>query len=883
MRPPVLARLLLLALAPSERRSEIDGDLLEGYTRRATRLGRARARRWYWAQLVTFDVFRLRALRDPRRDLAAPDTDRPRETSAMFLQEMRQAARGLARNRRYLVAAVTVLAVGIGAATSVFTLVNGVLLRPLPYRDADRLVMAFRTVPLFGFTRSTVSYPDFLDWRQVRSFDDLAAYAQGERTWRGADAPELWRGAWVTGNLLSMLGVRAALGRVIREDDAKPGAPAVVVLSHALWQSRFGGRADVVGGAVHLGDADVTVIGVLPAGFAFPSSDTEIWLPLGGDVASAPRDRNFLSVIGRLAPGVSVAAAQRELSAAAARIDGEAPDGNRGYGVFVERRQDFTVRNARSALLAFQLTVMLVLALACGCVANLMLSRAAGRRREMAVRAALGASRGRLARHALAEATLVSLGGGLLGVALAQGIARLVVRFGSGQLPRLEEITLDARVLGVSLLVTLGCGILCGLAPALQVGRDSLAAWTRVSAGVVGASGRHRVQNALVVAQFALTVVLLIGAGLLAASFVRLTAVEPGFDPSGVVAGQVSIPSAQMRDGVTARDRLFGELARRVRALPGVSSVGLTFSLPFSSAGFSSQMLPDATPGDVEQAPSIQGSVVAGDYFAAMGMTLLQGRDFTADDRSDAQRVILVSRALADRFWPGQDPIGRRVREGNGPEDVATVIGMVSDVHQQSLATPPVPMFYLPLAQAGPWASALYLVARSSDAPEALVPLIRRELAAVAPGLPLAHVAVADALIRRTVAAPRFRALAFSLLGAFAVLLAVAGVYGVVSLGVAERTREIGVRLALGADRSRVTAMVVRRGVILAAIGVLLGLLGATAATRVLDSLLFGVPPRDLWTFAGAAMALVAIAAMASFIPARRAARVDPLVALRDG
>jgi putative ABC transport system permease protein len=500
----------------------------------------------------------------------------------------------------------------------------------------------------------------------------------------------------------------------------------------------------------------------------------------------------------------------------------------------------------------------------------------------MAVRAALGASRGRLARGALAEAALIAFGGGVLGVALARGVTGLVVIFGAGQLPRLQEITLDGRVLLVSLVVSIGCGLVCGLAPAVQVGRDSLAAWSR-TAPVTGPAGRHRLQDALVVAQFALTAVLLIGAGLLARSFIRLTAVEPGFDPGGVAAGSVAVPRMTMQAGVAARDQLLIQLLERVRALPGVTSAGLTYSLPFSTAGFSSQMLPDGALADVDNAPAIQGSVVAGDYFAAMGIAFVRGRGFTDEDRADAPRVIIVSAALADRFWPGEDPLGRRVREGDDPADISTVVGVVRDVHQRSLASAPEAMFYLPLKQAGPWASQLFVVARSSGAPEALVPLMRRALREVAPDTPLTRVAVADELIRRTMAAPRFRALAFTLLGGFAILLAVAGVYGVVSLGVAERTREIGVRLALGADGTRVAALIVRRGVALASMGVFLGLLAAAGATRVLESLLFGVAPGDLLTFAGASMALVALAAASSFLPARRAARVDPVIALRDG
>lgn len=882
MHPPRLARLLLLSFVPSERRAEIDGDLHEGFLVRAERDGVRSASWWYRRQLFTVDVLRLSALHASSQMPAGPGPFSHRqERGAMLLHDVRHAFRSLARNRLYPLAVVSILGIGIGAVTAVFTLVNGVLLKPLPYRDADRLVMAFRTVPRFGFTRSTVSYPDYVDWRQVSVFETLAAYTSAEGTYHGADGAETWRGYRVTGNLFPMLGVAPLVGRAISDADAEPGAAAVVALSHSLWQSRFGGRADITGQSVRLGDATATIIGVMPPGFAFPTLEADFWAPLRVGAGGAPRDMNFLSVLGRLAPGATVETAQRELAAVAARIDREAPEANEGYGVFVEARRAFMVRDARTGLIAFQLTVILVLALACGCVANLMLTRAASRRRELAVRTALGATRGRLLRQLLTESVLLSAGGGLAGVALAYGLHRLVLHFGAGQLPRLHEISIDGTVLLLTAGTAIVCGLICGLAPALHAGSEALAQSARGEAGSHrGRGARHRLQDGLIVLQFALTAVLLIGTGLVGASFLRLTAVEPGFDPAGVVAGRLSI-SASTPDALAARERLLTALAARVVALPGVVASGATYSLPFTNFGFSSQMLPEGTVGDVDESPTIQGSTVLGDYFAAIGVPLLSGRNLGPEDRSDAPRVMIVSRSLADRFWPGRDPLGQRVRDGNDADDVATVVGVVADVHQRSLAEPPAPMFYVPLSQA-PWSNQMHLVVRTTGDPAALVPLIRRELRAIDPALPLKDVTVASQLIERTVAAPRFRALAFLVLGVFAVILALAGVYGIVSLGVTERRREIGVRMALGAGSRGVIALIVRRGVMLALVGVVVGLAGAVAATRVLASFLFGVAPHDAVIYLGVAIALLFVAATASLLPARRAAQIDPLISLRD-
>jgi predicted permease len=598
------------------------------------------------------------------------------------------------------------------------------------------------------------------------------------------------------------------------------------------------------------------------------------------------RDQNFLNVIARLAPGVELDQAQRSLTALAARIDGETGT-NPGMGVRVEQRRAFAVRNVEGALLTFQWVVILVLALACAGVTNLMLTSAVGRRREMAIRAAMGASRRRLVRQVLLESLIPSLAGGALGVGLAAVLLRVVHILGANQLPRLDEVALDWRILLATTVAAIGCGLLCGLVPARQATRASLAETLQEgSSAVVRGRGARRTQEGLVIAQVSLTVVLLIGAGLLATTFMRLTAVSPGFDPSGVAAGHVSIRSLAGGDeqGAAAgwlerRDAFFTELRDRVRAIPDVEEAGLTWSLPFSGQGFSTRFAPAESPDLGDETPAIDGSVVDEDFFSTMRIPLFAGRTFTAADRADAPEVVILSEALARRLWPDGNAVGRRVRRGNEGH-VLTVVGVVGDTRQRSLAQPVVPMFYQPLAQA-PWPAELFVVARGSVPPATLVPRLRAALHQMDPSLPLTNVSVGDGLIAATVAGPRFRATVLAILGGFALLLAVVGLYGVVSLGVAERTREIGLRRALGAGDGAVVGLVVRGGLRLALAGVVLGVAAALLLTRFLASLVHGVSPTDAVTFMGAAAILLLAAAIGSAIPASRAARVDPVECLR--
>ena len=686
------------------------------------------------------------------------------------------------------------------------------------------------------------------------------------------------------------------IGRSFGADDDRPGAAPVVVLSHRIWQSRFGGRTGIVGQDIALDGGSVTVVGVMPPGFAFPSSRADFWIPLRGDVTRMERDTNFLIVLGRLKSGISVEEAQTELEALAARIDAEAEQGNRGMGVFVESRHAFLVRNARTALLVFLGAVALVTLVACTNVANLMLSRSIARKRELALRRAIGATPGRLIRQALTESVLLAAGGGVLGLGLAALLLRMLVTIAPAGLPRLENVGLDPAVLAFTLMLSVGCGIAFGTAPALLGARADIGESLKERGSVsLGRAGR-RLQELMVVAQIAVAIVLSIGAGLLLTSFARLSSVKPGFDPTNVIGARVAPRPAEMDMGAAAteeamqelaqaaareRGRFFDGLSERVAAIPGVSATGLAYSLPLGEHSFSRYVVPEGMDVEPGEEPTVAGNIISGDYLTALAIPLLGGRGFTPTDGPDSPPVAMVNRAMASLFWPGEDPIGKRIRIGDQQEVWTTVIGVVGDVRQSSLAREPEPMYYRPLAQAG-WPVAMFVVVRSGITSEEMAKQLRHQVGSLDPTIPLTDLTAIDDLVERTVAEPRFRTLILSTFGAFAVILTLVGIYGVTAYAVGERVREIGVRMALGARADRIVALVLGRGVRLALIGIGLGVAGALGFTRFLGGMLFGITPYHVPTFLATALFLLTVSALACLVPAQRAAMVDPLVALRE-
>jgi predicted permease len=796
--------------------------------------------------------------------------------SGSWLSDARHAVRSLVRQPGFTAVALVTLAVGIGANTAVFSVVNGVLLRPLPYPDAGRLVMVFRTVPRFGFDRSPSSFPDFSDWRaQAAGVVRLAAYGGTGLTLDTPDGAERLTGARASADLAAVLGVTPALGRWFGPDDDQPGGPAVIVLSHALWRSRFGQDAGVVGRSVTLSGRAYTVVGVARADFQFPSDATQFWVPLQGDASRMERDSNFLTVIGRLGPGVTVERAQAELAALAARIDAEAPGANQGYGLFVEPRHAFVVRQARQALWVFLGAVALVLLIACANVANLVLARGASRSREMAIRAALGAGRGRLARLVLTESAMLGLAGGILGVGVAWAVLRAILTLGRDLVPRLDEVRLDPVMLGFTAAVALGSGLLFGTVGALTAGRargfEDLREGATFRAGV-SRRGR-RLQHGFVVLQVALAVTLSLGAGLLVNSFLKLTAVQPGFDPERLVAGRVA-PEGDSRAPFLER------VLERTAALPGVEAAALVYDLPFGPHGFSGGAVPEERTEDEDQAPAIAGNVVAGDYFSALRIPVRRGRRFEAGDDAAATPVVIVNETLARSFWPGQDPLGRRMRVGGSDEAWLTVIGVVGDVRQRSLWDAAQPGFYLPLAQAT-WVDGMFVVARSGLPAAGTVRSLREVVRQLDRSVPVTNVSVSAELIAQSVRTPRFRALVLAVFGAAAVVVTVAGVYGVIAFAVNTRRRELAIRVALGAAPAGLVTHVVRGGLRLTLAGVVIGVAGALGLSRFLRTMLFGLTPHDPATIGAVVLALTLVTGAACYLPARRAAAADPLETMR--
>jgi len=890
MTVPRLPRTLIILLAPEALRSQIDGDLREGFLLRTERDGHLKARRWYWRQLISVDVWRLRRIHGQR------NRPPPRRRSITLLlhevsQDTRFGMRTLIREPLFAVVVLVTLSIGIGANTAIFTIVNSVLLRPLGYEKPEDIVMVFRTVPRFGFARSSVSYPDFLDWRaRSETLSAMAAYGYTTVNYREGEVADRWQGFRVTGNLFPILGVPPLLGRVVSDPDDVPNGPNVVVLSHGLWQSQFGSDPEVLGRPITLNGEPATVIGIMPSDFDFPSGITQFWTPLQGDRERLERDTNFLTVIGRLGTGRSLEQAQAEMTSVAARIDAEAPDANRDYGVFVERRHDYVVRDARIALWVFMGAVAFVLVIALSNVGNLMLARGTTRNPEIAVRAALGATRPRLIRQFLVESTMLSVVGGALGLGVAVFMLRMFATLGSGQLPRLDQIRLDTTAMAFAVGLSVVAGILFGTLPAIFGSRPDVQNSIRDRAGD-GWTGNFgsRVQHGLVVAEIALAVALTIGAGLLINSFARLTSVEPGFDPSNIVVARVAPPSPEMGPGVSAdgmaeamggRQEFFRDLLARTNALPGVAAAALSYGMPFGGYTFSRVVQPEGFIFEEGDEPVVDGDIVSAGFFRAMGIPIAEGRPFAESDVRESPSVAIINHTMAEMFWPDQEAVGKRFRVGSGDAEWTTVVGIVGNVIRRSLSEDPGPSYYRPHTQAQ-WPDGMFVVMRSNRSAIGLIAALREEVRQLIPHLPVTDVATAAELLDTSVASPRFRTAVLAVFSGIAVVLAFVGIYGVMSFTVGLRKREIGIRIALGAAQGGVLRMVLRRGLVLALMGVVLGLAGALALTRFLNNMLFNLTTYDPLTYVTGIALVVVTCLVAAYGPARRAAATDPLTSLR--
>ncbi|HJU89295.1 MAG TPA: ABC transporter permease [Gemmatimonadaceae bacterium] len=800
-----------------------------------------------------------------------------------LLNDLRYAFRTLRRAPGFALVAILTLALGIGANSGIFSVVSGVLLQPLPFADPDRLVVVWGDHPTIG--HETASYPDFEDWRRDNTvFTSLAGVTNAGDNFSvpGGEAVRV-RSARVTVNFFSTLGVTMAHGRGFVPEEERFGTHQVAVISHGLWQRVFGGSPSVVGRTVTMNGNQFQIIGVAPASMTQPEG-AELWTPLAFNPANPPPGRrsDFLFVIGRLKPSATIDQAKTEMKAIMSRLAQQYPRTNAQWSADVVPLHEELVGDARPALLIFAGAVGLVLLIACANVANLMLARAAAREREVAIRLAMGAPRGRIVRQLLTESVVLSILGGAAGVLLAVWFVASMQTLQLNQIPRLDEVRVDGLVLLFTFGLSVLTGLLFGLAPALRLTRPELqGALKEGGRGSIGGSGVDRIRGALVLSQVALALLLLVGAGLLIRSFQRMLEVDPGFNPERLITFQLTMPS---RSYPEVEQLLNAQRAvrERVAALPGVRSVGITSDLPFASGygyiAFAIEGQQPLEPGVVQDMVLIAAN---NDYFKTMGIPLRRGELFSGKEPIDTLTVAVVNEALVQKFFKGRDPIGARVTLGN-PEDGqwATIVGVVGNTLLDSPSKEPYPQMFFADHQLTQ--RQMSFAVRTSGDPGATAAAIRRAVAEVDPTLPVAALRTMDESFSNAMARPRVNLTLLGVFAAVAVLLAAIGIYGVVSYAVAQRTRELGIRVALGASAHDVLGLVVRQGMTPVAIGVLLGLLAAFAATRVMRSLLYGVGATDPVTLASVTVLLALIAFFASWIPARRATRVDPMVALRS-
>ncbi len=803
-----------------------------------------------------------------------------------ILQDVRYGARMLLKSPGFTAVAVLALALGIGANTAIFSVVNSVLLRSLPYSDPDRLVVIWETNPNLSEglrLRNEASPANFLDWKaQNTVFEDLGAYNWNTFNLTGGDQPEQLTGNPVTAGIFSTLGVKPLYGRVITPDDDREGAPPVVVLSHRLWQRRFGARAEVVGEQIALNNQSYTVVGVMPPEFEFPVAMSELWVPMAFTKAAAERRQaHFLYTRARLKPGVTLAQAQAEMDTIAARLRQQYPDTNTDRGIRLVTLHEETVAQLRPALLVLMGAVLLVLLIACANVANLMLARATARHKEIAIRTALGASRWRVARQLLTESVLLALAGGLLGLLLALWGVDLLksgVPENMTYMHGWNQIGLDARVLAFTLGVSLLTGIIFGLAPALQASKTDL--HEGLKEGDRGSTGtRNRVRGLLVAFEMAISLVLLVGAGLMMRSVVKLLEVRPGFDPHNVLSVSLSLPRARYDNAQKVSD-FVAQLQERVAAQPGVRSVGAVDLLPMAGSGQTTTFVVEGKPAPARGSePEANYRVATPTYFSTLGIPVQKGRAFTAHDKADAPPVALINETMAREFFPGEDPIGRRLLDPDGQNPPTEIVGIVGDVKHWGLDDKPESFLYLPHAQVG--GRFITLVARTDGDPAAMASAVRREVLALDKDQPVFDVKTMEQRIATTSAPRRLPMYLLGVMASVALVLAAVGIYGVVAYSVTQRTHEIGIRMALGAQRRDILSLVVRQGMLMATVGVGVGLVASYFLMKVMSGMLYGVSATDPVTFSGVALLLATVALLACLIPARRATRVDPMVALR--
>ena len=806
-----------------------------------------------------------------------------------LLRDLRYAVRMLAKRPAFTVVAVLTLAIGIGATTAIFSVINAVLLRPLPYKEPDRLVQLWETNPLKGWTENVIAPANYLDWQsRSESFEQMSAY-YGSQTrdagpsnfyLTGEGEPERLQGLGVTGEFFSVLGVEPLYGRGFRPEETWQGND-VIVLSHGLWRRRFGGDPNIVGQTISLNGRPQTVVGIMPESFYFPTKEIELWSTMGMTREQMMRLRrpHFLRAIGRLKPGVTIEQARAEMTRIMSDLEQEYPDTNTQMGVGLGSHQEWYVEKTRPMLIIFIAAVGFVLLIACVNVANLMLARAATRAKEIAIRTALGASRWRIVRQLLTESMLLATAGGALGLLLAVWARDLLLAFSPGNIYRFDEISLDLRAVAFAFGVTLLTSLMFGLFPALRISKPDLTA--TLKEGQKGAGGSRGVGplKLLVIAEIALSLVPVIGAGLMIKSFMRLLEVDPGVDTNNVLTFKITLPYTRYNTEDHQR-RFFVELDQRVKALPGVVDAGASTAIALKNYNWTGDLTVEGRDPE-NYFREVRHKEVTLDYFRTMKMELVAGRELTEADNDKSPTVIVVNQALADQYFPGEEALGRRVKFSKPTIDGPwhTIVGIVEGEKQDGLDAAIKPEIYQSILQSAD--QAMTFVVRTANDPNSLIGAVRGEVFAVDKNLAAFDFKTMDEIVGQSLAQKRFAMMLLAVFAAVALILSAVGIYGVMSYSVTERTHEIGVRMALGAAKRDVLKLVVGQAALLAAIGVGFGLLASFLLMRLMQSLLFGVSATDPPTFLIVSAVLTVVALVASYLPARRAMRVDPMIALR--
>ncbi len=799
-------------------------------------------------------------------------------------QDIQYALRRLFKAPGFTLVAVVTLALGIGANSAIFSVVNGVLLEPLPYPESGRLVGVYHVTE---GERAAMSGPNFMDVaRAAKSFENAAAVSTADVILTGQGEPVRLDVAGVSASLFNVLRVRPALGRTFNADENTPGKTNIVVLSHALWKGRFGGDPNVVGKRIQLDGIDKEVVGVMPEGFSYPAG-RDAWLPVRytESFVSQQRAAWYLRVVARLKPGVTPEQSAAEVETLGRNLARQYPDANEGVGMTTYPLHEAMVGDIRRSVLVLLGAVGFVLLIACANVANLLLARAAARESEMAVRAALGAGRGRLVRQLLTECVILSLAGGGVGLLLGVwGVAFLTSLKPQG-IPRLDAVTVDASVIMFTLAIAVVTGLVFGLVPALHATRAAMSGSLKQGGrGAVTSRGGARVRASLVIVEMAMAVMLLAGAGLLMRSFVRLQSVDPGFNPAQTLSFELSLPDARYEDDAR-QIAFFDQVLPRLRTLRGVRGADAVSALPLSGTNFNiSFEVAGRPPVPPALQPAMQVRVATPGYFDGLGIPLKRGRGFTEDDRPGTPPVVVLTESAAQRYFPNEEPLGKTIRLGWGrgpgkPKAGGEVVGIVGDVKDAGLNEPHAPQIYLPYRQ---WPmQSMTVVMKTTTPPELLVAAVRQEIRAIDPNLPVSNIGSLEKIIAESISQPRFYMLLLGIFAAVALLLAAIGIFGVLSYAVSQRTREIGIRMALGAPGRTVVRLILRQAMMLVLSGVAAGTIAALLLSQTMTKMLFSVTPTDPVTFGGVAAVLVGVALVASYLPARRATRVDPIVALR--